>query len=79
MEKLGLEPGAVSPFGVVNNTEHDVVLCIDAEVLDAPRVGFHPNSNTATLVLDQKNFAEFCDVVENEVVSFSVVGQSYYC
>ena len=68
MEKLCLEPGSVSPFGLVNNAEHDVILCIDAQVFEAPLVGFHPNDNTATLVLDQKSFARFCDAVENEVV-----------
>ena len=51
MQKLGVEPGAVSPFGLLNNTEGDVELWIDREVMEAPVLHFHPNRNTASLVL----------------------------
>ncbi len=51
MQKLGVEPGAVSPFGLLNNTDGDVELWIDREVMEAPVLHFHPNRNTASLVL----------------------------
>ena len=59
MQKLGVEPGAVSPFGLLNNTEGDVELWIDREVLEAPVVHFHPNRNTASLVLEGEMFHRY--------------------
>jgi Ala-tRNA(Pro) deacylase len=65
MEKLGLEPGSVSPFGVVNDIKSGVELYIDKEVSDAEIVSFHPNRNTATLELSQEMFRKFLDSVKN--------------
>ena len=48
---LGLTPGSVSPFGLINDPEHKVEVAIDVAIRDAARVAFHPNVNTATLVL----------------------------
>ncbi len=49
-ELLGLVPGAVSPFGLLNDRERRVQLFLD-EALTAPPglIGLHPNNNTATL------------------------------
>ena len=52
MARLGLIPGAVSPFGLLNDAERSVIFCLDREFLDAPgRIGVHPNDNTATVWL----------------------------
>lgn len=59
MEKLGVEPGAVSPFGLLNNTERDVELWIDREVLEATVVHFHPNRNTASVELTGEMFRRY--------------------
>jgi Ala-tRNA(Pro) deacylase len=56
---LGLTPGAVSPFGLLNDTAHEVRVVVDAGLREAPRVGFHPNVNTATLVLATADFERF--------------------
>lgn len=63
MQKLGVEPGAVSPFGLLNNTERDIELWIDREVMDAPVVHFHPNRNTASLVLTGEMFGQYLNVI----------------
>lgn len=47
-EKMGLTPGSVTPLGLINNTEHDIVLLIDRE-LDGEIVLVHPNINTKTM------------------------------
>lgn len=56
---LGLEPGSVSPFGLVNDeTAHVRVVCDEA--LRASRsLGFHPNTNTATLEIAFADFEKF--------------------
>ena len=52
MARLGLIPGAVSPFGLLNDAERSVIFCLDREFLDASgRIGVHPNDNTATVWL----------------------------
>ncbi len=53
---LGLTPGAVTPFGLLNDSQKRVELFVDKEVWDAPIVSFHPNVNTATLELTSDMF-----------------------
>ena len=56
---LGLTPGAVSPFGLINDTAHAVQVVVDSEVRAARRVAFHPNANTSTLALSEADFERF--------------------
>jgi Ala-tRNA(Pro) deacylase len=56
---LGLEPGSVSPFGLINDRERHVQVFIDQELRSAARVSFHPNRNTATLTLTVADFERF--------------------
>ncbi|MBL1225733.1 prolyl-tRNA synthetase associated domain-containing protein [Enterococcus sp. BWR-S5] len=55
MEKLKLTPGAVSIFGLLNNTNRDVQVYFTREVLSEARMSFHPNINTKTLFLDTQD------------------------
>jgi len=56
---LGLEPGSVSPFGLVNDeTRHVRVVC-DEALRASQRLGFHPNVNTATLEISLADFERF--------------------
>ena len=64
---LGLTPGSVSPFGLINDREHRVEVAIDVAVRDAARVAFHPNVNTATLVLSGEDFKRYLAAVGHEV------------
>ncbi|MHA2503839.1 MAG: prolyl-tRNA synthetase associated domain-containing protein [Candidatus Kariarchaeaceae archaeon] len=56
MEILNLEPGSVSPFGLLNDEEKMVHYLVDRQLWDAQEVAFHPNINTQTLVLSGKDF-----------------------
>ena len=66
LEKLNLTPGAVSPFGLLNNITHDVEVIIDEEVWNADKVSFHPNINTETLELSKKNFHKYIQTIGNK-------------
>jgi len=46
---LGLEKGAVSPFGVLNDQEHAVEVVVDEDLKGFDLLGVHPNDNTATV------------------------------
>ena len=66
MEKyLGLKPGSVSPFGLINDTEHHVHLFIDKNLQKAPRLSFHPNDNTGTIIISQEDFIKFLEAMGN--------------
>src|SRR5512139_255418 len=56
MARLGLTPGSVSPFGLINDATKSVTVIIDADLRNAERLIFHPNVNTASLTL---SFADF--------------------
>jgi len=56
---LGVEPGSVSPFGIINDAEHHVHLFIDEKLSQAERLAFHPNDNTATLVVRKDDLLKF--------------------
>lgn len=50
-ELLGITAGAVSPIGLVNDTEDKVIFMVDEEIWNAKEVCCHPNVNTETLQL----------------------------
>ena len=66
-EKLGLEPGSVSPFGLINDQNHEIEVYIDAEIYNAPLVNFHPNRNTASLELTREMFHKYLGTQANKV------------
>jgi len=65
MKYLGVEPGSVSPFGLINDTENHVHLFIDEQLNDFERLAFHPNVNTASLVISKSDFIRFLEFTGN--------------
>jgi Uncharacterized conserved protein len=66
MEKyLGLLPGSVSPFGLINDESHHVHLFIDKKLENAEKLSFHPNDNTATIVIKNDDFLRFLKAMGN--------------
>ena len=59
MTKLDLTPGSVSPFGLLNNHDHDVTLFVDRDVAAAQTIGCHPNDNTKTTILATNDLLNF--------------------
>ena len=50
MEKfLDITPGSVSVLGLMNDTEHQVQLLIDEDVLGGEYIGCHPCINTSSI------------------------------
>lgn len=62
---LGLQPGSVSPFGLINDTENHVHLFIDANLKELESLSFHPNDNRATVVISQQEFMHYLMCVGN--------------
>ena len=65
---LGLIPGAVTPFGLLNDSEKKVVFYIDAAFQDGSGlIGVHPNDNTATVWLKADDLISIIQEHGNEV------------
>lgn len=64
---LGVYPGAVSPFGLLNDTDKQVHVLLDSDLLDKDTINFHPNVNTATLNLSVRDFRRFLDWTTNPI------------
>jgi len=67
MKHLGLTPGSVSPFGLINDATHSVRVVLDRDLKSAQRLSFHPNVNTATLTIAAADFQRFLDASGNPV------------
>lgn len=65
MRYLGLEPGSVSPFGLINDVEHHVHLFLDADIRNAPLLSFHPNDCRGTVVIRREDFERYLSVIGN--------------
>jgi len=57
MRFLGLKKGAVTPFGVLNDTQCAVQVYIDA-YFENKQISVHPNENTATVYLAANDLVE---------------------
>ena len=73
MKYLGLEPGSVSPFGLINDKEHHVYLFLDAALKDdksypdpkRKTLSFHPNDCRGTVVIALEDFERYLAEVGN--------------
>ena len=62
---LGVEPGSVSPFGLINDKERHVHLFMDQKLNEFDRLAFHPNVNTASLIISKSDFLRFLEYTGN--------------
>jgi Ala-tRNA(Pro) deacylase len=69
---LGLTPGSVSPFGLINDASHAVRIVLDRDLKSAVRLSFHPNINTVTYVVSAADFTRFLEVCGNPVQHVTV-------
>lgn len=63
---LGLKPGAVSPFGLINDTEKHIHIFIDETLSEANHLTFHPNTNDASLKITYDALLKFLAYCGNE-------------
>ncbi|WP_137388620.1 prolyl-tRNA synthetase associated domain-containing protein [Rhodoligotrophos defluvii] len=58
-ELLGVEPGSVTPFGLINDTEHRVKVVLDSAMMQHDRLNYHPLSNDATTTIRAEDLLRF--------------------
>jgi Ala-tRNA(Pro) deacylase len=58
-EALGVPPGSVTAFAVINDTTHRVRLIFDAELMKHDTINCHPLENTATTNIARDDLLRF--------------------
>ena len=59
LHHLGVRPGSVTLFSIINDPDHHVRLILDAALLKESRVNFHPLKNTATTGISAPDMLRF--------------------
>jgi Ala-tRNA(Pro) deacylase len=72
-EALGVTPGSVTAFALINDPEHKVRFVLDAALIAHETVNFHPLSNDATTAISRDGFLDFLQAlgIEPLIVDFA--------
>lgn len=70
---LGVAPGSVTLFALVNDADRRVRLVLDRALLGAALVNFHPMTNTATTAISREGLLRFLEALDRgaQVVDFA--------
>ena len=58
-EVLGVAPGSVTPFGVINDSEGRVTVVLDAAMMEHDTLNFHPLVNAMTTSIERDGLVKF--------------------
>lgn len=75
-ELLGVAPGAVTPFGAINDTDGRVTVILDAGLMRHERLNFHPLDNAATTTIGRDDLVTFLRHTGHEPQILAVAGGS---
>ena len=67
-EVWGVRPGAVTPFGAINDRDGRVTVVLDAAMMAHERLNFHPLVNTRTTGLASPDLVRFLRATGHEPV-----------
>lgn len=59
MQVLGVPPGSVTPFALINNAAARMTVVLDADMMRHERLNFHPLENTATTNIAREDLIRF--------------------
>jgi Ala-tRNA(Pro) deacylase len=60
-ELLGVEPGSVTPFAVMNDKAVRVTVVLDAAMMAHDALNFHPLANTGTTTISREGLLKFLE------------------
>lgn len=60
-EVLGVEPGSVTPFALINDTAHRVTPVLDAAMMQHDLLNYHPLVNTMTTAIARDDLLRFIE------------------
>jgi len=56
---LGIKPGSVSPFALLNDKDNVVEFYLDEKLFNSEIINFHPLINTTTISIKTSEFINF--------------------
>jgi len=59
MQVLGVIPGSVTPFALINDTERQVTVILDQQMLEHDPLNYHPLHNAATTAIAPVDLLKF--------------------
>jgi len=59
MEVMGLTPGSVTPFGLLNDTQKRITVVLDGALVRSESVNFHPLHNAASTTIRTEDLVKF--------------------
>lgn len=69
---LALQPGSVTPFGLLNDVDHKVTFVIDNDCLNQPLIAIHPNTNIASLWLKPSDLIKLLENNGQTIVTVTI-------
>ena len=66
MKYLKLEPGHVSPMGLINDVEKKVEVLIDKDLKNKKLLAVHPNTNEASILITYEDLMKFIKAMGND-------------
>ena len=72
MEVLGVPPGSVTPFALINDLAQRVTVILDADMMRHERLNFHPLENTATTNIAREDLVRFLRACGHEPRTLAV-------
>ena len=72
---LGVDPGSVTIFALVNDSDHNVELLVDESLWEQEAFQFHPLVNTSTLLISNDNLKRFLALTGHDVEIMVVPSQ----
>ncbi len=76
-ELLGVYPGSVTPFSIINDKDKKVQLVLDARLIEEDLLNFHPLENTATTSISNESFMKFIAAVGHEPIICELNSKNY--
>lgn len=70
---LGVIPGSVTPYGLLNDSINKVTFYLDQDFLKSDHVNFHPLRNDMTLNVSTNDFLRFCEIVNHPPLYVEVI------
>ncbi|MEF9839464.1 MAG: prolyl-tRNA synthetase associated domain-containing protein [Lachnospiraceae bacterium] len=69
---MGLKQGSVTPFGLMNDTDHAIEFFIDKDLSREKKLGLHPLENTATLFISFKDLDKFLWSIDVDTIKIKL-------
>ncbi len=60
-EVLGVEPGSVTPFAALNDTQARLTVVLDAAMMEHETLNYHPLTNTMTTAIARADLVKFLE------------------